>query len=75
MTDWQGELQVPGKKKVRKGKLKRNNSSTIATHIYVSRTGNSEKMDHEKLGNRKGMNTLSIVERVQHVLQLIPTSD
>jgi hypothetical protein len=52
-----------------------NNSSTITTHIYVSRTGNSERMDHEKWGDRKGMNTLSIVDRVHHVLQLIPTSD
>ena len=69
-------MQVARKEKVHKGKLKRNNSSTIMTHIYVSRTGNSERMDHEKWGDRKGTNTLSIVDdRVHHVSQLIPTSD
>ena len=75
MTDRQGGLQLAGNEKVRKGKMERNKSSTITTHIYISRTGNSERMDHEKGGNRKGTNTSSIVERVMHVSQLIPTSD
>ena len=75
MTHWQGGSQVVRKEKVCKGKLKRNNSSTITTHIYMSRTGNSETMDHEKWGDKKGMNTSSIVDRVCHVLQLILTSD
>jgi hypothetical protein len=75
MTHWQGGSQVARKEKVRKGKLKTNNSSTITTHIYVSRTGNSERMDREKWGDRKGTNTSSIVDRVHHVSQLIPTSD
>ena len=55
--------------------MKRNNSSTITTHIYVSRTGKSEMMDHEKWGDKKGTNTLSIVDRVHHVSHFIPTSD
>ena len=58
-----------------RGKLKSNNSLTITTHTYVSRTVNSEMMDHDKQRDKRGMNTSSIVDRVHHVSQLLPTSD
>ena len=35
MTDRQGGLQLAGNEKVRKGKMERNKSSTITTHIYI----------------------------------------
>ena len=57
MTDWQGALQLAGNEKVHQRKMKTNNSSTITTHMYISITGNSERMNHEKWGNRKGTNT------------------
>ena len=41
----------------------------------MSRTGNSETMDREKWGDKKGTNTSSIVDRVHHVSQLILTGD
>ena len=63
-----GGSQVARKEKVCKGKLKRNNSSTVTTHIYMSRTENSEMMDHEKWGDKKGMNTSSIVDRGEYTM-------
>ena len=57
------------RKRYIRGKLKRNNSSTITTHTYMSKTENSEMMDHDKQWDKKGMNTSSIVDRVHYVLQ------
>ena len=64
VTHWQWGCKK-GKGTIR-GKMTSNNSSAVTTHTYTSRTGNSKMMAE---------NTLNIVDRVCHVLQLLPITD
>ena len=46
MTHWQQGSQE--RKRYVGGEMTSNNLSTVTTHTYVSRTGNSEMMDPDK---------------------------